>query len=284
MDGAVLGLGKMGVALAGRLLDAGHDLSVWNRSQGRADELTARGATEATSVADAVAGKDFVLVSLTGDDAVREVLHPDGQPVPGLDGVVIDCTTVSADLSREESEWYPDRFVACPIAGAPQAVEAGNALLIVGGAPDAIANVDPVLTAISESRHSAGDDPSTAAIMKLLNNYLLLAGLAALADTTATAQALGIADDDVRSLFNDLQVIAPGVKNRINATVGTDHEAWFSVKLGSKDLRLFADLADRAGLQLDLADAVRSRYEQAIDQGFGDADLSAVVETLRGDG
>ncbi len=281
MDGAVLGLGRMGRALAGRLLDAGHDISVWNRSSGKAADLIERGAVEAGSVAEAVSGKEFVLVSLTGDDAVRAVLNPDGRPVSELGGVLIDCTTVSADLSRDEAEWYPGRFVACPIAGAPQAVEAGSALLLVGGPADAIAKVDPVLTAISETRHEGGDEPATAAIMKLLNNYLLLAGLAALADATATAQGLGLDDAAVRSLFNDLQVIAPGVKNRIDATVGTDHEAWFSIELGSKDLRLFADLADRAGVHLDLADTVRARYQQAIDQGFGDDDLSAVIETLR---
>src|SRR5690242_4240136 len=108
MDVAVLGLGRMGRALAGRLLDGGHTVTVWNRSSGKAGELTDRGAAEAGSVSEAVAGKEVVVVSLTGDDAVREVLLPNGKALPNLDGIVVDCSTVSPELSREEADQYPD--------------------------------------------------------------------------------------------------------------------------------------------------------------------------------
>ncbi len=279
MDGSVLGLGRMGRALAGRLIDGGHDLTVWNRTTGKAGDLIDRGAVEADSIAEAVAGKDFVLVSLTGDDAVRDVVL--GNALDGFGGVLIDCTTVSPHLSREEGERFPDRFVACPVAGAPQAVESGSALLIVGGRADAVATVDPVLSAISESRRPAGDDPGTAAVIKLLNNYLLLAGLAVLADAVALAQAAGFADDDVSSLLDDLPVVAPGLKNRIDGLLGTEHEAWFSIDLGSKDLGLFAALAEESGVRLGVADAAASRYQEASELGLGDRDLTAVVETLR---
>ena len=281
MDGTVLGLGRMGRALAGRLLDAGHDITVWNRTPGRAGDLLDRGAVEANSVGEAVAGKDFVVVSLTGDDAVREVLLPDGGPAAGLDGVVIDCTTVSPELSRAEADAYPNRFVACPIAGAPQAVEGGSALLIVGGAPDAVSEVDAVLSAVSDSRRPAGEDPGAAAVIKLLNNYLLLAGLTVLADAVAVAQAAGLADDDVRSLLNDLPTVPAGLKNRIDGLIGTDHEAWFSVDLGDKDLGLFTALADQAGVRLGVAGAAATRYREASELGLGDRDLTAVIETLR---
>lgn len=281
MDVAVLGLGRMGRAVAGRLLDGGHSLTVWNRSSGKADDLAGRGAVEADSVREAVAGKDVVLVSLTGDKAVREVLLPDGGAVPGLEGVVIDCTTVSPELSREEADRYPDRFVACPIAGAPQAVEGGKALLIVGGSPAAVAKVDPVLSAVSGTRRAAGDDPGAAAVIKLLNNYLLLAGLTVLADVVAVAQAAGFEDDDVRSLLQDLPVVPAGLKNRIDGLLGSEHEAWFSVDLGAKDLGLFATLADEAGVRLGVAESAAQRYREASELGLGDRDLTAVIETLR---
>lgn len=281
MDVAVLGLGRMGRALAGRLLDGGHTVTVWNRSPGKAGDLVGRGAAEASSVREAVAGNDVVLVSLTGDRAVREVLLPDGQPVVGLDGIVVDSTTVSPELSREEADHYPDRFVACPIAGAPQAVEGGKALLIVGGNQEAVTKAEPVLTAVSESRRPAGEDPGAAAVVKLLNNYLLLAGLTVLADAVAVAQAAGVEDGDIKSLFNDLPVVPPGLKNRIDGLLGSEHETWFSVDLGAKDLGLFAALADEAGVRLGLADAATERYREAGDLGLGDRDLTAVIETLR---
>lgn len=281
MNVAVLGLGRMGQAIAGRLLDAGHQVTVWNRTPDRAGDLVARGADQAASAAQAVAGAEVVLVSVSSDDAVRQVLLPDGTPLPGLDGVVIDCSTVAPTTSRAEADGYPGRFVACPIAGAPQAVESGKALLIVGGAPPAVARVAPVLNAISESRHEAGDDPVTAAVIKLLNNYLMISGLAVLADAVAVAQASGFERAELAELLNALPVVAPALKNRIDGLVGNDHDGWFSVELGGKDLRLFAEIADRAGVQLGLADATRSRYQEAVGLGLGDRDLSAVIETLR---
>lgn len=282
MKGAVLGLGRMGQAIAGRLLEGGHELTVWNRSSGKAGTLVDRGAAEAGSVADAVAGAEFVVVSLSGDDAVREVLLQ-RRPDTG-DAVVVDCSTVSPSLSREEADAYPGRFVACPIAGAPAAVENGAALLIVGGAPAAVEAADPVLTAVSEKRRPAGADAGTAAVIKLLNNYLLLGGLAVLADAVAAAQAIGFDDADLADLFGNLPVVAPGLTNRIEGLAGTDHEAWFSVDLGHKDLTLFSALTEESGVRLGLAETVRGRYGEAQELGLGDRDLTAVIETLRRSG
>lgn len=281
MNVAVLGLGRMGTAVAGRLIDAGNQVTVWNRTPDRDGDLLARGAEHADSVSQAVAGAEVVLVSLSSDDAVRQVLLPDGKPVAGLDGVVVDCSTVAPTTSREEAANYPGRFIACPIAGAPQAVESGKALLIVGGAPGAVERAAPVLNAISESRQEAGDDAGTAAVIKLLSNYLMISGLAVLADAVAVAQASGFGKNDLAQLLNNLPVVAPALKNRIDGLIGDDHDGWFSVELGGKDLRLFAETAQSAGVQLGLADATRSRYHAAVELGLGDQDLSAVIETLR---
>jgi 3-hydroxyisobutyrate dehydrogenase-like beta-hydroxyacid dehydrogenase len=281
---AVLGLGRMGRALAGRLIGGGHQVTVWNRTAGRAGDLIARGATESQSVSDAVHGADIVVVSLSGDDAVRAVLVPDGKPVPELGGVVVDCSTVAPSTAREEADAYPGRFVACPIAGAPQAVESGSALLIVGGPTQTIDRAAAALDAVSSSRAVAGEDPGSAAIIKLLNNYLLLGGLAALADAIAIAQASGFADADLRELLGSLPVVAPALKNRIDGLIGGHHDPWFTVELGSKDLSLFADFASHVGVQAGLADAIQSRYRAAAGLGLGERDLTAVIEVLRREG
>jgi len=281
MNIAVLGLGRMGQALAGRLLDAGHRVTVWNRTAGRADDLVASGAIEASSVSEAVAGADAVLVSLSGDDAVQQVLLPDGAPVAELTGVVIDCSTVAPATSRLAADHYRDRFVACPIAGAPQAVQSGTARLIVAGPAPAIQRSNPVLESLSDSRQDAGDDAGTAAIIKLLNNYLLLSGLVVLADAVAVGQASGFSDSDLAGLLNELPVIAPGLKNRIDGLLTDHHDPWFSVDLASKDLRLFAELADHAGLQLGALDAAQASYRTASEHGLGQRDLTSVIESVR---
>lgn len=280
MQVAVLGLGRMGRELAGRLLEAGHQLSVWNRSPGRAGELVERGATEAESVAAATAGAEFVVVSLSGDDAVRDVLLPEGEP-RNLAATIVDCSTVSPALSRAEAEAYPERFVACPIAGAPQAVQSGQALLIVGGAAVAVSRAEPILAALGGHRRDAGSDAGTAATIKLLNNYLLLGSLALLADVVALGQAAGFADADLAELLAGLPTVAPGLVNRIDGLLGTEHEPWFSVDLGRKDLRLLGEVAAQAGTRLGLADQIRRRYDEAGELNLGDRDLSAVIETLR---
>lgn len=281
MDVAVLGLGRMGQALAGRLLEAGHQVTVWNRTPGRAAELAADGAAQANSVSDAVAHAEVVLVSLSGDEAVQQVLLPNSQPVAELSGVIVDCSTVAPKTSRLVANNYPDRFVACPIAGAPAAVQSGTARLIVAGAGAAITRAEPVLEALSDSRQPAGDDAGTAAIIKLLNNYLLLSGLAALADAVAVGQGAGIADVDLASVLNGLPVIAPGLQNRIDGLLSDRHEPMFSVELGSKDLGLFAELAEQAGVQPGLLNAAQARYRQAAELGLSERDLTAVVEPLR---
>ncbi len=281
MNVAVLGLGRMGQAIAARLLDAGHQVTVWNRTPGRADDLVASGAVEATSVPEAVAGADAVLASLSGDDAVQQVLLPDGEPIAGLEGVLIDCSTVAPATSRWEADHYRDCFVACPIAGAPQAVQSGTARLIVAGPAPAIQRANPVLESLSNSRQDAGDDAGTAAIIKLLNNYLLLSGLVVLADAVAVGQASGFSDSDLAGLLNELPVIAPGLKNRIEGLLTDHHDPWFSVDLASKDLRLFGELADQAGLRLGALDAAQASYRAAGERGLGERDLTAVIEPVR---
>jgi 3-hydroxyisobutyrate dehydrogenase-like beta-hydroxyacid dehydrogenase len=281
MTVAVLGLGRMGRALAGRLLDSDQQLRVWNRSPGRAAELVDRGAIEAESAADAADAAEFIVVSLTGDDAVRQVLLPEGRPIGGPATTVIDCSTVSPTLSREEAAAFENRFVASPIAGAPQAVESGKALFIVAGAPAAVSRAEPILTALAGSRRDAGDDPGNAAVIKVLNNYLLLSGVAALADVVALAQANGIADRDLTDLLQHLPTVAPGVANRVPGLLGSEHEPWFSIDLGRKDLGLAAELASRSGIRLGLIEDVTATYDRTAEAGLGDKDLTAVIETLR---
>lgn len=281
MRTAVLGLGRMGQALAHRLLDADQELVVWNRSPGRADELAADGARVAHSVAAAVSGADVVVTSLTGDDAVRDVLLPGGAAVPGLDAVVIDCSTVAPATSGTVATAYPQRFVAAPIAGAPQAVLAGKALLLVAGPRAAVESADAVLSAISASRIDAGEDPGRAALVKLLNNYLLLSGVAVLADVVSAAQAAGLEPDFLRDVLGALPVVAPGVAIRVDALLGTDHDPQFTVELGVKDLGLVGTATEEAGRRLALLQAIRAAYQQAVDAGLSDRDISAVVEPFR---
>ena len=120
-----------------------------------------------------------------------------------------------------------------------------------------------------------------ATTLKLLSNYLLMSGIAALAEAVATAQAVGLPDELIRDYLGQLPLLAPALRNRLDDIVSGDHRGWFSTTLGAKDVRLAEDLARSHDLTLPLAAAVKRRFEEAAAQGWADADIGAVVELLR---
>jgi 3-hydroxyisobutyrate dehydrogenase len=270
----------MGRPIAGRLLDGGHRLTVWNRSPGRAGDLVARGARESDSIDSAVRGAGAVVTSLTGDDAVAEVLLPDGSARSSIEGVVVECSTISPSAASRLASAYAGRLVGCPIAGAPPMVARGHATLIVGGPADAVGRAEPVLSSISDTRVHAGDAAERAALVKLLNNYLMLGSLSVLADAAAVGQRFGFDDAFLAALFDRLPVVAPGLKPRIAAVLGHEHDPAFTIDLGAKDLRRFAEASADGGPSA-LAEVVRACYDGTAELGLGDRDISAVVERFR---
>src|SRR5579875_3448990 len=126
---AVLGLGNMGAAMAGRLLDRGHEVTVWNRSAGKAEPFAGRGARVADDPAGAVEGVDVALVVLTDDDAVASVVLGDGGAAAALPSgaVLADVSTVSPQLARRLADEGPvDRVLDTPVLGAPKLVADGG--------------------------------------------------------------------------------------------------------------------------------------------------------------
>lgn len=292
MNILVLGMGHMGRALALRLIDTGHQVSVWNRTPGRASDVISRGGHEVPRPCDGLATADVVCSSLADDHAVLAVLAPDGRPLVVPDGrsasrgdedgpPVVDMSTVAPATARRLAEIYGTRFVASPVLGAPQALAGGQAPLAVAGPEATVQRLDPMWSALTTTVRRCGTDPGMAQVVKLINNYLLMAGVAALADAVGVGEAAGLAGDDLRELLGALGTVAPALHNRIDDIVRGDHQGWFATTLGAKDVRLFAEVGSGAGLEMPLASAVQGRYEAAAAAGWADADIAAVVELLR---
>jgi len=281
---AVLGMGRMGHALAERLLAAGHAVTVWNRTPDKADDLVAIGVRLAPSPAEAAQRAEATFTSLANDDAVRTVVTESDGVAAGLgDGILIDASTVSPQTTAQLAGAVAGRFLASPILGAPNAVVAGEATYLIGGPRELYDRLRPAFETLAAEarRRYVGEDPKLASTLKLLSNYMLMSGIAALAETVATAQALGLADDLIRDYFGRLPLVAPALRNRLDDVISGDHHGWFSTRLGAKDVRLAADLAASHGVRLPVAEAVQRRYEQAVAEGWADADIGAVVELLR---
>ena len=282
MNVSVLGLGTMGAALAGRLLETGHDVTVWNRSPGKAGPLVERGAREAGSLQDAVSGAEVVITLVTNDAAVRS-LAVDSNVVGMLpdNAALVDMSTVSPDTSRAVGKATPGgRFVDAPILGGPEPFAAGRARLLLGGDRALIERLNPLWDDLSSGHYYTGPN-GTATTLKLLSNHLLVGGPQLLMEAVVTAQAHGFDNDVLRDVFGSTPAIAPGVQVRLEDVLEGDHVGWWTLLLADKDMSLVLTLAEQVGLRLPIAQTSEALIRVAIDEGYGEKDLGAITEVLR---
>ncbi|MFQ6329170.1 NAD(P)-dependent oxidoreductase [Nocardia sp. CWNU-33] len=278
MDIAVLGMGRMGQALAGCLLEGGHRVRVWNRTTGKAGRLVSAGAEEARSVAEAVHGAGVVVTMLADDAAVRAVAL--GELRASLDASTsyVDCSTVSPALSGELAEVFP-RFVAMPVIGGPAAVSARQAVWLVGGDADRVDRLGPMIYSLSDTVRRYDTAP-LALTAKLTTNLLLLSGVVALAEAFAVGRSGGLEDDQLRDLLGASPVVAPGLHNRFDSVLTGTPDGWWTTALGAKDAGLALEIACAAGVELPQAEVVRHLYEAAASR-HADADISVVTDLYR---
>jgi 3-hydroxyisobutyrate dehydrogenase len=264
----------MGTALANRALAGGHEVVVWNRSRGRAPEVVAAGASEATSVAHAVGAAELVMSSLSDDPAVRQVaLGPGGVRASIGHGVpYVECSTVSPELTEELAGLFPF-FVAMPVLGGPATVASGQATYLAGTGDATLELVRPVLASLGGTLRHYGS-ARLASTAKLAVNLLLLSGVVSLAESFTVGRSGGLNADQLRELLGG--AVAPGLKNRFEAVLGKPSDRWWTTALGAKDASLAINVAEGAGFALPVADAVRAVYLRAAEEGHSDDDIAAV--------
>ena len=189
-----LGLGKMGTPMAQRLIAAGHELSVWNRTEGRTKPLIHEGAIAAATPAEAELGADAVITMLFDDEANEEVLFgPNGLMDALAPGALhIACSTISVALSERLTEEHKRRgidFVAAPVFGRPNMAEAGKLWIAVAGAESAVNRARPVLEPLARGISVIGQRPSQAHALKLGGNFLISAMIHSLGEAFVYAAA-----------------------------------------------------------------------------------------------
>jgi 3-hydroxyisobutyrate dehydrogenase-like beta-hydroxyacid dehydrogenase len=282
MKVTVYGMGGMGRALAERLIERGHDVVVWNRTAARIEPLVEQGATAAPSIAAGAETAAVAITVLADDDAVRETVLGTGGVAASLstDALLVDMSTVSPETSTALAQALPGRVVSAPIMGGPPAVRTGEVTLLLGGAPQVIARLDPLWRDVC-ARHVHTGDNASATTLKILSNVMLIGGIALLSEVLATGQARGVADETLRTVFAQSPMVAPGLRNRFEDLLHGEHKGWFSVALAEKDVRLALHLAERAGLRLITAQGALQLLGEAERRGYGDLDLASVIESVR---
>lgn len=284
---AVLGLGRMGAAMAGVIHRAGFDLVVWNRTPERAGEVAAElGVGHARSPAEAAAAAEVVIASLADDAAVLDVHRGPGGTLEGVgEGTVVaDTSTVDPDTIIDLSPRFEERGAAlldAPVSGSVALVERGELTTMVGGEDDALDKARPVLEAISKAIFHLGPN-GTGATMKLAVNSLVHATNLAIAEALVLAEKAGVDRSQAYEVFASGAGASPFLLYKRQAFEDPDNTAVaFSVQLMRKDLDLILGLADRLHSPVRQLTATSEVTDEAIARGMADRDMSSVAVHLR---
>jgi 3-hydroxyisobutyrate dehydrogenase-like beta-hydroxyacid dehydrogenase len=273
----LIGLGNMGTAFAERLLDGGYDLLVYNRTAAKAEPLALRGAAVADTAEELAERVDVVLTSLPNDEALESV----AEDIIGAirpDGALVDMSTVSPGASARVAGVADEASVAflrAPVSGNPTVVRAGNLSFIVSGPREALDRVEPVLKTIGPTVHYVGEGEQ-ARIVKLALN-LMIAGLAQLmSEALVLAEASDVSREDLLETMGSSAVGAPFVKYKTEPLLRDDFSATFTTALMEKDIDLILDAAEQAGVELPVAQEMKSLLRATAEAGYADNDFMAL--------
>lgn len=283
---AFCGLGQMGSAMAARLLEAGHDLTVWNRSPGRADELVRSGAVLAASPAEAADGAEGVMTMLADPTALNAVVFGTAG-LPGLaeglkpGGTLIEMSTVGPDALRGVAGRLGStlQVMDAPVLGSLAQVKAGTLKIFVGGPVELMERWRPELEVLGTPYHLG--PLGSGAAMKLVANSTLGALMTAFGEALAIGAALGLDQAKVLEMLAGSPIGVTASGKRANVESGS-YRPNFKLALAVKDLDLVVETATRAGVELRVAEAARSWFKEALADGLGAMDYSAVVAEITG--
>jgi 3-hydroxyisobutyrate dehydrogenase-like beta-hydroxyacid dehydrogenase len=281
---AFLGLGMMGGRMAARLLEAGHEVAVWNRTSARAASLAERGATVASSPAEAAARAELAITMLSTPDALEQVVFGDDGLVQGLHPgqVLIDMSTVGPHADRSVAARLPRGvpLVDAPVRGSIAEAAAGRLHVFVGASDADFARVTFALAVFGDVRHTGG--PGSGQAMKLVVNLALGASMVVLGEALALGASLELPQGMVLDVLSD-SPIGPVVSAKRSNIESGRYEPAFALRLAEKDLKLVTDAAASGGCDLKVARATLRWLEEASRHGAGDLDFSAVVATIAGE-
>lgn len=284
MNIGFIGLGNMGSAIAGRLLEAGHSLCVWNRSPEPARRLAERGAQVAATAEEAFRG-DVVFSMLSDDQATRAVLLDSGvlaRATPGATRLHINLATISAALGDELAERHAERgvgYVAAPVLGRPEVAAAGKLTIIVAGPRQAVEAAQPLLEGtVGQKVWRVGERASQANVAKLAVNFMLAAAIESMGEAAALTAGYGVEPRELFELIS--QSLFPGPVyqgyGRLIAD-GRFEPAGFKARLGLKDVRLALAAAEAVTTPMPVGSVIRDSLLEALARGEGEKEFGVVL-------
>lgn len=286
-----IGLGRMGQAMARRILDAGHELAVYNRTAAKGAELAKAGATSTKSISEACKGRDVVITMLADDAALSEVALGEGGLIAslGADSIHVAMGTHSVALIRSLAQAHEKAgrlFVYSPVLGRPDAAAAGQLGVVPAGPAAAVARCQPLFAVIGRRTFEAGASPEAAAAVKLANNFVLGCAIEAMGEAFALVEKFGVNPPVFYDVLTDGLFAAPAYKIYGKIIVEQAYDrVGITARLGLKDANLVLAAANAAELPMPSANVWRDRLLGAIAHGDGDKDWAVMaLEQARASG
>lgn len=281
---AFLGLGAMGSRMAARLLAAGHEVTVWNRSAERAAPLVDQGARSAATPAEAAKGAEVVIAMLRDDGASEAVwCDPETGAAAGMTegALAIECSTLTVDWTRRLGEALAAQgigFLDVPLAGSLPQAEAGKLIFFAGGASESLKAARPLLLAMGAAVHHAGDSVGNGMAIKLMVNALFGLQVAAVAELLALGEALGVSKQNGADILGETPVLSAAAKGAAAAMVARAFAPMFPIDLVEKDFGYVAATAGAAGAAVPLSETARAVFAKAKASGYGGDNITGVAQ------
>jgi len=279
-----IGLGIMGRGMARNLLKAGFDLSVWNRTASRMDDLVSEGALAADSPADLASSSDVIITCVSDTSDVEAVILGDSGVIHGVQpgALVIDMSTISPKTTREIMEKLAEinvHMLDAPISGGSEGAARGTLSIMVGGDPDQFERALPVFQAMGKAITHVGGHGAGQTV-KLVNQILVVINMLGVSEALLFAQAGGL---DLGKTLDAVSQGAAGswmLSNRGPQVMERDWRPGFTIDLQQKDLRLVLAAADEMGIPSIATSLVFNLYRTLQAQGLGAEGNHALAKAL----
>lgn len=270
-----IGLGQMGLGMVQRLLDAGHALTVWNRTRTAAESLRAHGASVAARPDDALEA-EIVISMLADDAAVRAVWIETELAQRCPRGVLhINMATTGLALARELDRLHASGgslYVAAPVFGRPEVAREGKLDIVAAGASVGLARCVPLFEILGRRWFDVGAEPHRANVVKIARNFMLSTIIESLGEAFALVQKSGVPPERFLDIITSTSMNAPAFKNYGSLMLQKPAIPTFPLRLGLKDVELALAAASETDVPLPSAALIRDQHLAAIANGYGDKD------------
>jgi 3-hydroxyisobutyrate dehydrogenase-like beta-hydroxyacid dehydrogenase len=274
-----IGLGQMGRGMAARLVERGHALNVWNRTQAAAEPFRTRGAA-VSERADQVLAADVVITMLADDAAVRAVWLDSGMAARMPQSAIhLNMASVSLALASELAAVHRQSgsdYVSAPVFGRPHAAASGELDIIAAGSPRAVAQCVPLFEALGRRWFNVGTEPQRANIVKIARNFLLGTIIESLGEAFALVQKSGVDPSAFLDIITSTSMNAPAYRNYGRLILDRPAQPTFTLKLGMKDVELALRAGRETGVPMPLAELLIDQHAAAIERGYGDREWASL--------